>query len=229
MAILTEGYNASDFLKFESGEATLFSRENVIVLSGQVLIGGEIIGKTNVGAATSAVKASGANTGNGILTLDPTTPVLANAQVGVYTARATVVGTNSATFRVYDPTGDSLGDFSFSGAAAVGSFADQIKFTITDGTAADFVVGDGFDITVAAGAGKVKALAVAGTDGTQVAVGIMLFPVDATAGDVKGVAVVRDVVVADNRIKWPVGITAPQKAAAIQQLLAKNIIIRMGV
>lgn len=98
-------------------------------------------------AATSAAK-SGGNTGNGTFVLDATTPVLANAVPGVYTLRCTVAGTNSATFRLVDPAGRVLGDFAFSGSGATVTVADQIKGVITDG-ATDFVVGDGFDVTVA--------------------------------------------------------------------------------
>lgn len=92
-------------------------------------------------AAVSAAKAGG-NTGNGTNTLDVTTPVLANAQVGVYTIRCVTAAANSGTFEVKDPKGQSLGQY------VVGAtFADQIKFVIADG-ATDFIVGDGFDVTV---------------------------------------------------------------------------------
>ena len=51
-------------------------------------------------------------------------------------------GTNSATFRVTDPMGKVLGDVVYSGSGASATFANRIKFAITDGST-DFVVGDG--------------------------------------------------------------------------------------
>ena len=95
-------------------------------------------------AAASAAK-SGGNTGNGTLTLDATTPVLAGAKVGVYTVRLITAATNAGTFRVEDPDGNVLGD-----VAVGGTFSDDIKFATADGST-DFAVGDGFDITVSGG------------------------------------------------------------------------------
>jgi len=58
------------------------------VLSGEVLTRGAVLGKVTLGAATSA-EVSGDNTGDGTLVLDATTPILANAQAGIYTVRVT--------------------------------------------------------------------------------------------------------------------------------------------
>jgi len=228
MAILTELLTPGDVFKFEDGAEALYSRDNVTVLSGQNLLIGTVVGKIALGAATSAVKASGANTGNGTLVLDATTPVLANAQAGLYQVRITVAGTNSFTARVYDPTGDSLGDISVSGSGASGTFSDQIKFAITDG-GTDFIVGDGFDVTIAAGSNKVAAVAAAGTNGTQVAAGIMFSSTDATLGDARGVMVARDAIYADVKAIWPVGASAAQKAIWAAQLASVGIIPRVGV
>ena len=77
--------------------------------------------------------------------------------------------------------------------------------------------------------GKVRALAPTATDGTEVAAGVLLFPVAATVGDPNGVIVARHAIVADNALVWPAAITAPQKSAAISQLKGLGIIIRSGV
>jgi hypothetical protein len=77
--------------------------------------------------------------------------------------------------------------------------------------------------------GKVRALAPAATDGTEAAVGVLLFPVVATGGDTHGVIVARHAIVADSALVWPATITAPQKSAAISQLKGLGIIIRTGV
>lgn len=90
---------------------------------------------------TSAIKPGG-NTGNGTLTMDATTNTLVGVQVGVYTVRLTTAAVNGGTFTVTDPAGTVLG------TVVVGAtFSNQIKFSTSDG-AADFVVGDGFNITV---------------------------------------------------------------------------------
>lgn len=147
----------------------------ITLVSGQNLTRGALLGRTTVGAAVSAAKAGG-NTGNGALTLDVTTPVLVGAKSGVYTVRCIAAATNSGTFRVEDPDGNVLGD------VAVGAtFADDIKFAIADG-ATDFVVGDGFDITVAAVDKYTLSLAAA-TDGSQVPAAVLAIDCDASGGD----------------------------------------------
>lgn len=108
-----------------------------------------VIGGVEAAPETSAASAakSGGNTGNGTFVLDATTPVQVNARAGIYTLRCTVAGTNSGTFRLVDPLGRVLGDYAFSGSGGTVTVNDQIKGVITDG-ATDFVVGDGFDVTV---------------------------------------------------------------------------------
>ncbi len=77
---------------------------------------------------------------------------------------------------------------------------------------------------------KVKALDPAATDGTEVAVGVLTAAIDATLIDrPDGVLITRHAVVADHALTWPVGITAPQKAAAIAQLKALGVLVRHAV
>jgi len=77
---------------------------------------------------------------------------------------------------------------------------------------------------------KVKALDPAATDGTEVAAGVLTAAVDATLIDRSdGVVITRHAVVADHALTWPVGITAPQKAAAIAQLKALGVLVRHAV
>lgn len=177
-------------LAFILSEANgLLSRDVLTIASGSgVLEAGTILGKISSGAATAAAKAGG-NTGNGTLTLDATSPILSGAKVGVYTIRCITAATNGGTFRVEDPDGNVLGD------VAVGAtFADDIKFVIADG-ATDFIVGDGFDVTIAAGSGKYvpspNALT-AGKIGAEIAAAILGYGVDATSADVDAVCVTND-------------------------------------
>lgn len=155
------------------------SRRTGTILSGAgVLKKGTLLGKFNLGAASET---HAGNTGNGAMTLDVTTPVLANAQAGVYTVKCTGAATNSGTFRVFDPLGDVLGD-----VVVGGTFADQIKFVIADGSA-DFIVGDTFLVTVAAGSGKYIPAVYGALDGTGVGAAILLDDIDATSADVTDV------------------------------------------
>lgn len=218
--MLSELLTMGDVLKYEDGEQALYSRDAGILISGQNLALGAVLGKIALGGATET---HAGNTGNGVMTLDVTTPVLPGATVGVYTVKATAAASNSGTFRVFDPRGRVLGD-----VVVGGTFSDQIKFVIADGST-DFIVGDTFLVTVAAGSNKFTVLAPTAGDGSQDAVGILLVATNASAGDVKIVFAARDAIVPDNKIVWPGGITATQKASAIAQLAALGIILRTGV
>ncbi|WP_175946622.1 head decoration protein [Burkholderia pyrrocinia] len=179
---------------------------------------GEVIAKKAGGTATAAAKAG--NTGNGVFTLDATTPVLPNAKTGIYVVRCTIAATNSGTFRVFDPNGEVVGDI------VVGqTFANQIKFLVADG-ATDFIVGDEFDVDVSAVSGTFVPLNPTATDGTQIAAGISFGTYDATLTDVPGLAVVRDAEVNGGELIWPTGITAAQIATAAGQLVSRGIITR---
>jgi hypothetical protein len=197
-------------------------REVVTLLAGVAAAPGMVLAKMTAGAAASAAKAGG-NTGNGALTLDATTPTLKGLAPGIYTVRCIAAAANGGTFRVEAPNGAVLGD------VAVGAtFADQVKFAIADG-ATDFVVGDGFDITVAAGSGKYVQLDPAGTGGAEVAAAIGYDAVDASLADKKGVVLARGAVVDVAGLIWPVGITDAQKAAALIELEARGIVTRTAL
>jgi hypothetical protein len=92
-----------------------------------------------------------------------------------------VAATNNGTFNVTDPRGVFLGQVIMTGGA--GSFSNRIKFAIADG-ATDFIVGDGFDITVAAGSGKLKKCVKTANDGSGVPHSLLVDDADSTSGDV---------------------------------------------
>jgi hypothetical protein len=224
MALTTLSYKTDvDVVKTEGPNR--ISRDEGILASGAsiaVSIPGLVVGRIAVGAATPAAK-SGGNTGNGVLTMDGTTPVLAGAKPGVYTARLITAAANGGTFRVIDPDGFVLGD------VAVGAtFSNDIKFAVADG-ATDFVVGDGFDITIATGSGKYAPLNLGANNGSEKPVAILLETVDASAADQRVVLLARHAEVALQALVWPVGITTTQKAAALAALNNQGIVARMGV
>lgn len=185
--------------------------------------------------ATAAAKAGGNAANTGMFTLDATTPVLAGAKVGTYTLRCIAAASNGGTFRLVDPDGYVLGDYAISGGAGgTVTIAKGIKGVITDGTQ-DFVVGEGFDITVAAdtaGAniGKLKAWDPAATDGSQVVAGLAVADTEAADGadNVAGLVVVvrGPAIVQASQIAWPSGVTDSQKAAALAALAARGIVAR---
>jgi hypothetical protein len=209
-------------LAFVLSEANgLRSRDVLTIASGAgKLDAGTILGKLSIGAATTAAK-SGGNTGNGTITMDASTPLLTGVKAGVYTVRCIAAATNSGTFRVEDPDGDVLGD-----VAVAATFADDVKFVIADGST-DFIVGDGFDITVAAGSGKyipsLNAIT-AGKVGAETAIAILGYPVDATSADVDAVCVTSSAEV--KKLMLIVDATvddSTKRNAKIAQLRAVNI------
>lgn len=215
MATVTEGNNLGDLLMTEVKEG--WTRQKRTITGAASLLLGTVLAALTVGAASSAAK-TGGNTGNGTLTLDATAPKLAGVTPGVYAVRCITAAANGGTFRVEAPNGVVLGD------VAVGdTFADQVKFVIADG-AADFIVGDGFDITVAAGSGKYQAIDFAGTGGAEKAVAVLAEDVDASLADQPGIVIARGAVVNSSALVWPAGATTDQKNAALAQLEALGIV-----
>jgi hypothetical protein len=94
--------------------------------------------------ATSAAKAGGnaANTGTmGAITVTGAIPD------GVYQLRITATATDAGTFVITDPQGQVIGP---AGTVGVAYSFGGLAFTLADGTQ-DFIVGEGFDITVTGG------------------------------------------------------------------------------
>lgn len=182
--ITAELYNPDQLI---AGNLKIVTKDIVVakVGAGAVIKRGTVLGKITLGAATSAAK-QGGNTGTGTFVLDVTTPVLANATAGVYTLRNILAAANAGTFRLTDPKGVVLGDFLITGGAG-GSVTvnDRIKGVITDG-GTDFILGDGFDVTIAAGSGKYVPAVATALDGSQVPDGILVDQVDTTVADSNG-------------------------------------------
>lgn len=214
MTTKTEAIHPGEFILSEAEGSR--SRDTVTILSGQNLKAGAVLGKLGVALTVSAPAFSG--TGNGAITMDSTTPVLANAVVGDYVITCISAVTNSGEFVVVNPNGISLG------AVKVGAtFADQIKFVIADG-GTDFVVGDKFTATVTAGSAKYVAVpAVAALDGSDVAAAVLYEATDATGGDKKAVAIVRDAEVDKNLLTFS---TTSIVTACTTQLGALGVVLR---
>jgi len=78
--------------------------------------------------------------------------------------------------------------------------------------------------------GKLHALALAATDGTETAVGVLATDTEAMLIDRDdAVLIARHAIVARNALIWPAAITAVQKSAAEGQLAALGILVRDSV
>lgn len=222
MTTLTEGLHEGEFI----GEMAMgigFHADAVTVLTGQNLVAGAVVGAVPSGTSASAAKAGG-NTGNGTFVLDATTPIQFGAVEGVYTLRNIEAVTNGGKFQLLNPLGQSLGTYIIvAGASGTVTITDQIKGVLTDGST-DFIVGDGFDITLSAITRKTVEYNPAGTNGSQIVDGILVRAANATAADVASTAVRRGpMVVNANDLTWKSGATTAQKTTGRAALLALGI------
>lgn len=216
MATKNQPNTLGDFLKWE--EDNLYSRREITVLSGQNLKAGAVLGAVAQAGATSAANAG--NTGNGAM---GAITVGAGAMPGVYKLTFIEPGANVGTFRVEDPNGVEIG----TGVVAAAFNKGGLSFTLADG-ATDFVAGDGFAITVAAGSGKRKFSAAADqADGSEDVTGILFADVDASGGDAKGVEIFRSAIVSVAGLLYDATVNdETKKLAKRAQLEALGITIR---
>jgi len=210
---LVEGLHPGEFIISEP--IGRISRDTVIILAGANYTPGTVMGQILLGAETSA---AGTNTGNGVL---GSVAVGAGAEVGPYKLKITKAAANAGDFEVIDTLGDVVGV----GTVGVAFVGGGLSFTLADG-AADFVVGDTFTLTVAAGSGKYIQLAPSATDGSQNPAGILFGYAPALSADVKATLVCRLAEINPNMLTWPAGFTNNQIAAALAQLAKLFIIAR---
>lgn len=222
MSSKTEGRHAGEFLISEANGNV--SRENITLLSGQNVGAGRVLGKITVGSATAAAFTTGNhgrnNTGDGAM---GAITVSAGAKPGVYVLTIIEPGANVGTFEVVDPDGIKIG----SGVVAAAFSAGGLAFTLADG-GTDFVSGDGFLITVAAGSGKYTAVDLTGADGRQIACAVIWDKCDASAGDVKTAAIVRDAEVNKEDMDWG-SLNSGQITTARAQLALVGIFVRDAI
>jgi hypothetical protein len=225
MATYNEETYKGDIVKWE--QEARYSRDVVTVGSGANLAIGTVVGQVVTGGFTVADGVR-AGTGNGTVTQSGTASARYgdDVQVGTYVARCIAAAANAGTFRVFAPDGSVVGD----ATVAVAFASTHINFTINDGST-DFIVGDTYSFVVNQTAeGNWLAYDPAGTDGRQVAAGVLLQ--DAAAASVavaKVVTLVRDAVVDSSRLVWPAGFTTAQISTGLAQLEARGIVARKGV
>ncbi len=214
MAALTESQHAEDFIVSEAQGS--YSRDAVTVLSGQTLKAGHVVGKVALGAGSSAAKAG--NTGDGAM---GAITVGAGAKVGAYKLTIIEPASDAGQFIVEDPDGVNVG----SGTVAVAFTGGGISFTLADGSV-NFISGDQFTITVAAGRGTVKEGNPATTDGSAVVAGVLCSAVDASAADKPGVMLVRVAEVNGAELYWFSGASGGNKTTGKAGLATLGVVAR---
>jgi hypothetical protein len=155
-----------------AGDSKAVQKSATIFAGSGALTRGTVLGKIKLGAGTIA---AGTNTGNGAA---GAVTVGKKAKVGVYALTCITAATNAGKFQVIDPDGYRMADLTVAAAYNNGHFA----VTIADGST-DFIVGDTFTVTIAAGSGKYRAYAAANTDGSGEADCILDRDIDATSAD----------------------------------------------
>lgn len=156
-------------------------------------------------------------TGNGTisgLSLGP------DAKPGQYRVENIEAIVNGGRFKVVGPDGDEIAIGSIVagvGGTLVLANQRQLNLTITD-AATDFAVGDFFEVFAfnegERGLGKAVVYDPLTFDGRHRVAGILLDAVDATAGDKKGVAIVREAVIQSADVAWAAAVTTAQQQAA---------------
>ncbi len=173
---------------------------------------------TTITASAASAAAYSGNTGNG--TMGAIT-VSAGVKVGDYKLTIVEPGTNVGNFIVEDPAGIFVGQGDVAAAFSAGGLA----FTLADGST-DFVAGDGFTITVAAGDNKYVPYDDDNTDGSGVADAVAYDYVDATSADKTVAAIVRNAEVKLSSLQWASTNDATDKTNGLADLAAKHIIAR---
>ncbi len=78
--------------------------------------------------------------------------------------------------------------------------------------------------------GKIKQIDPSATDGSQYAAGVLMQAADAYLADRDdGLMVARHAIVSDHALSWPTGIAQSERQAAIAQLKALGVLVRVGV
>jgi len=174
---------------------------------------------TAAAATVAAYAINAANTGT-----IASVAIAAGAKAGAYKVTIVEPASNLGRFAVEDPDGILVG----TGTVATEFVGGGLTFTVTDG-ATDYTSGEGFTITVSVGSGEWSAFDEDNTDGTEVAAGILISPVDASLAAAPCVVLNWGADVNGDELTWSTGITAGEKATAIAQLAEVKIRVLDGV
>lgn len=200
------------------------SRAQITIDNSQDFDAGTVLAKrVNESAGVTAGTPASVGTGNGTVTM-ANPAFAADVMEGLYRVRLVGETADLGDFEVIRPDG------TVDGTGKVGTaYTGQIKFTMADGST-NWTIGSGFNvlITLTDAATTWCAHNPDGTDGSQVAAGVAIYPA-VTAADThaKIAAWVRDCELRSSDLIWPhSGITAAEKAKATAELAALGIILR---
>jgi len=226
MTTLTETPRTGEFIISEA--PGMRSREQITFTGNGTTEAkaGTVLGAVETGTPTLTVgtpfSGVGGTVGNGAISAATAD---AGAMAGDWHLECTVTGA-TGKFKVIKPDGTVDGILTI-GSAYNGTRS--INITVADGSN-DWLVGDIIPVNVAYLDGesvlKYEAYDQDGTDGSQVAAGILYGPKIGTTGGVAAAGVVRDAEVNAHLLTWPSDITADEKAKAITQLAALGITLR---
>ncbi len=163
--IATDTLRLSNLVKMEFKKELNYCRDVVTAYeaAAKTYAVGTTLGRV-ITSGTATAAADAGNTGTGTF---GTITVTAPAKTGKYRVVITTVAANAGTFQVVDPDGVVIG----TGTVAVAYSKGGLAFTISDAT--DFVIGDGFTVTVA-GTYKYKIAVETATDGSKDVVALVL-------------------------------------------------------
>jgi glycerate-2-kinase len=196
------------------------SREAIKIGASQTLEPNTVVAKKAVIAdAVATPSAAAGNTGDATIAM--TAPELTSKAID---GRYKGIALTATTVRWEDPSGKDLGISTHAAAFAKGG----IKFTITAGATPN-VAGDEFYVDVALDAADYEWVAFDqdGTDGSEVAAGIVIYGATTGVGEsAKVAAIVRGAEVNGNCLVWPDDIDAAEQVNGEQALGALGIIVR---
>lgn len=219
MTVFTEGRHAAEFLLSE-GERN-FSRDSIVITASQTILAGTLLGKRAVVADVVATPSASPNNVASSGTIAMGTPAVTSK---VKDGRYKGIAVTATTVRWEDPSGKEIGVSTHGTEFTKGG----VKFTITAGGSAN-AVGDEFYIDVAVDAEDFEfgAHNPAAADGLEIPVAVALYPAKTGAGESAEIsAVMRYAQVNGKLLVWAEGITAEQKADAVQALAERGIIVR---
>lgn len=189
---------------------------------GTPMVAGDGFAITTVGKVGNPTATAAANAGNtGNSTCSAVTVTGYAPMLGNYILTIIEPGTDVGTFQVEDPSGKVIGK----GVVATAYKGGGLSFTLADG-ATDFISGDQFVITVAAGSGKYVQWNPSAVDGSQTVAGILCFTKDATSADKQATGLMRSAEVNASELIWPTGANAATITAGKAGLNAIGIVPR---
>jgi hypothetical protein len=215
MTTLNEDFHNGGFIVSEAEKTR--SRDAITIASSWNLKAGTVLGKLLNATAAPTYAATGGNTGN--FTCGTVVPAV-GVKPGVYKVEFIA----PTVFNVIDPSGALVAE----GKTGVAFSAGGLGFTITAG-ATPAVAGDSATITVAANAanGQYAPYDPTANDGTETAVSILIYAVDATSAASPGVGMSRDAEVNTSELVWGANVTTGgHKTTAYASLATQGVIAR---